>query len=199
MTHSFPTRRSSDLISFKLKKKRVRNSPDTWVRADGVFAPIIDRKLFETAQAVMAQRSQRLSDDDLLDGLRRLFEAQGHLSGLIIDETDGLPSSSAYRHRFGTLLRAYRLVGYRPSRDYRYIEINRTLRRLHPEMMDEIVTGLCRARAGVMRVAETDPLEVNGQFSLSVVIARCKETPTGALRWRQIGRAHVCTPVTQAN
>src|SRR3546814_3074279 len=35
-------------ISFKLKKKRVRNSPDTWIRADGVFAPIIDRKLFET-------------------------------------------------------------------------------------------------------------------------------------------------------
>src|SRR3546814_18005117 len=35
-----------------------------------------------------------------------------------------------------------------------------------------------------MRAAETDLLEVNGEFSLSVVIARCKETPTGALRWR---------------
>src|SRR3546814_1909841 len=58
----------------------------------------------------------------------------------------------------------YRLVGYRPSRDYRYIEINRTLRRLHPEMMDEIVTGLSRAGAAVMRAAETDLLEVNGEF-----------------------------------
>src|SRR3546814_5984078 len=105
----------------------------------------------------MSQRSQRLSDDDLLDGLRRLFEAQGHLSGLIIDETDGLPSRSAYRHRFGTLLRAYRLVGYRPSRDYRYIEINRTLRRLHPEMMAEIVTRLSRAGAAEMRAGEDKP------------------------------------------
>src|SRR3546814_14190249 len=51
-------------------------------------------------------------------------------------------------------------------------------------MMDEIVTGLSRAGAAVMRAAETDLLEVNGEFSLSVVIARCKETPTGALRWR---------------
>jgi hypothetical protein len=155
-----------------------------WIRADGVFAPIVDRKLFETAQAIIAQRSRRLSDGELLDGLRRLYEAQGYLSGLIIDETDDLPSSSAYRYRFGTLLRAYRLVGYRPSRDYRYIEINRALRRLHPEVIEEIVTGLRQAGAAVRRAEETDLLEVNGEFSLSVVIARCKETPAGALRWR---------------
>src|SRR3546814_13281955 len=71
-----------------------------------------------------------------------------------------------------------------PGVDYRYIEINRTLRRLPPEMMDEIVTGLSRAGAAVMHAAATDLLEVNGALSLSVVIARCNETPTGALRWR---------------
>src|SRR3546814_960655 len=38
-------------VSFKLKRKRVRNSPPMWIRADCVFAPIVDRKLFETAQA----------------------------------------------------------------------------------------------------------------------------------------------------
>ncbi len=86
-------------VSFKLKKKRVRNSPDHWIRADGVFPAIVDRALFEAAQAIIAERSRRLSDDELLDGLRHLLEAQGHLSGLIIDETDHLPSSSAYRYR----------------------------------------------------------------------------------------------------
>lgn len=171
-------------VSFKLKKKRVCNRPETWIRADGAFEPVVDRKLFEAAQAIIAERSQRLSDDELLDGLRRLFEAQGQLSGLIIDETDHLPSSSAYRHRFGSLLRAYRLVGYRPRRDYRYIEINRALRRLDPEMVEEIVRRLSQAGATVQRAEDTDLLEVNGEFSLSVVIARCKETPTGALRWR---------------
>lgn len=171
-------------VSFKLKKKRIRNGPAMWIRADDAFEPVVDRKLFNAAQAIIAERSQRLSDDELLDGLRRLFEAQGFLSGLIIDETDHLPSSSAYRHRFGSLLRAYRLVGYTPRRDYRYIEINRALRRLHPEMVEEIVAGLSQVGATVRRMEETDLLEVNGEFSLSVVIARCKETPTGALRWR---------------
>lgn len=171
-------------VSFKLKKERVRNSRDTWIRADGVFEAVVDRALFEAAQKIIAERSQRLSDDELLDGLRRLFEAQGQLSGLIIDETDHLPSSSAYRHRFGSLLRAYRLVGYTPRRDYRYIEINRALRRLHPEMIDEIVARITDTGATVRRTDGSDLIIVNDEFSLSVVIARCKETPTGALRWR---------------
>jgi len=59
---------------------------------------------------------------ELLDALRAILERQGLLSGLIIDEEDSLPSSSAYLSRFGSLLRAYRLIGYEPDRDYSYIE-----------------------------------------------------------------------------
>lgn len=171
-------------VSFKLKKRRVRNTPDIWIRADGAFEPVVDRELFDAAQTIIAERSKRLSDDELLDGLRILLEAQGYLSGLIIDETEDLPSSSAYRHRFGSLIRAYRLVGYAPRRDYRYIEINRALRGLYPEIVEEIVAGLRQVGAMDGRTEKTDLFEVNGEFSLSVVIARCKETPAGALRWR---------------
>ena len=46
-----------------------------------------------------------------------------------------MPSSSAYRSRFGSLLRAYRLVGYSPARDYDYLEINRVLRAMHPQVV----------------------------------------------------------------
>jgi hypothetical protein len=170
-------------VSFKLKQARVRNRPELWVRARDAFEAIVERDFFEAAAAIIAERSRRLTDEDMLGTLRSLFETHGRLSGLIIDETDG-PSSSAYRHRFGSLLRAYSLVGYMPRRDYRYIEINRSLRQLHPEMMDAIVSDLEAVGATVHRDPETDLLEVNGEFSLSVVIARCKQTPAGALRWR---------------
>jgi hypothetical protein len=53
------------------------------------------------------------------------FEEEGSLSGVVIDERADMPSSSAYRYRFGSLIRAYSLIGYIPERDYRYIEINR--------------------------------------------------------------------------
>jgi DNA invertase Pin-like site-specific DNA recombinase len=170
-------------VSFELKKARVRNRPELWVRAQDAFDAIVERDLFEAAAAIIAERSHRLTDEDMLGTLRSLFETHGRLSGLIIDETEG-PSSSAYRHRFGSLLRAYRIVGYMPRRDYRYIEINRSLRQLHPEMMEAIVTDLEAVGATVHRDPETDLLEINGEFSLSVVIARCKQTPAGALRWR---------------
>jgi hypothetical protein len=44
------------------------------------------------------------------------LEQHGYLSGLIIDELECGPSSSAYRTRFGSLIRAYELIGFTPAR-----------------------------------------------------------------------------------
>lgn len=87
-------------------------------------------------------RSARFSDEELLARLSQLLESKGFLSGLIIDEVDEMPSTSVYRKRFGSLLRAYQLVGYSPSRDFRYIETNRALRAMHPDVVASVVEGL---------------------------------------------------------
>jgi hypothetical protein len=154
-----------------------------WIRISDVFEPIVDRSLFEAAQAIIQERSKRFSDQELLDGLRRLFEQRGYLSGLIIDESESLPSSSAYQGRFGSLLRAYQLVGFTPDRDYRYIEINRSLRQLHPGILNETAAEIERIGGKSVRDPLTDLLTVNGEFTVSVVIARCRETDAGSLRW----------------
>ena len=95
------------------------------------------------------------------------------LSGLIIDEENDLPSSSAYRSRFGSLLRAYRLVGYEPERDYSYIEINKALRAAHPQVVEEIVEGVAASGGCAVQDPETQLLRVNDEFTVSVVLARC--------------------------
>nr|WP_274383277.1 recombinase family protein [Pinisolibacter aquiterrae] len=171
-------------MSFKLKKKRVHNEPSMWIRADGAFPAIIDRPLFDAAQSIIRARSFRLSDEEMLQALHALLQTQGVLSGLVIDEAEGLPSSSAYGSRFGSLLRAYSLVGYTPRRDYRYVEINRALRGLHPEVVETIVAGLGGVGATVLRHPDSDLIMINGEFSVSVVIARCRQLPTGGFRWR---------------
>ena len=91
------------------------------------------------------------SDEEMLDVLRRILAEQGGLSGLIIDEAEDAPSSSAYQSRFGNLIRAYQLVGYTPERDYRYIEINRVLRRMHPQVMADTVAGIESAQRDIRR------------------------------------------------
>jgi DNA invertase Pin-like site-specific DNA recombinase len=170
-------------VSFKLKRKRVVNPTDMWIRREGAFEPLIEPRLFYTAQGMIRERSRRLSSEEMLGHLQRLFERHGHLSGLLIDETEGMPSSSVYRGRFGSLIRAYGLVGYTPARDYRYIEINRYLRRMHPEMVADVIANIERLGGVVDRDRDTDLLTVNGEFSASVVLARCRKTEAGRCRW----------------
>jgi hypothetical protein len=119
----------------------------------------------------------------MLQHLQRLYEQHGWLSAIIIDEADGGPGSGAYRCRFGSLLRAYTLVGYTPDRDFRYIEINRRLRELHPRIVAQVVAAMQRLGGTVRRDPKTDLLTVNDEFTVSLVIARCLTTKAGHSRW----------------
>ena len=74
-------------ISFKLKRKRVRNPPEMWVRRDAAFEAIVDASDFTAAQNLILERHKHVSDDELLQRLRDLASHHGRLSGLLIDET----------------------------------------------------------------------------------------------------------------
>ena len=170
--------------SFKLKSKHVRNDPADWIRHDQAFPAIVSQLQFDQARLIIEQRSKRLSDEEMLAQLARILDASGYLSGLIIDEFDESPSSSAYRSRFGSLLRAYALVGFDPDHDYRYLEINRALRQLHPTIVKSVIEGIHAAGGTAVQMLESDALLINDEISASVVIARCKLTQGGHRRWK---------------
>ncbi len=170
-------------VSFKLKKKRVVNPPEMWVRANSVFQSIVPPSLFVRAQEIIRERSRRWSNEELLDQLRGLLNREGRLSGLLIDETDGMPSSSVYRHRFTSLIQAYKLIDYNPERDYQFIETNRQLRLMHPRVVNDVVEKFRQLGGSVNNNPETDLLTVNQEFTASVVLARCRRTDADAFRW----------------
>ncbi|TCA41734.1 recombinase family protein [Rhizobium pisi] len=170
--------------SFKLKQAHVRNPEAEWVRADGAFTAIVPTEIFERAGEIIAARAERLSDDAMLEKLAKVLEKQGYLSGLVIDEMEDCPSSSSYSHRFGSLLRAYALVGFVPDHDYRYLEINRALRRMHPDLLGTVIRGLQSSGGTVSQDGGTDLLTINQEFTASVVIVRCLLTSAGSLRWK---------------
>jgi DNA invertase Pin-like site-specific DNA recombinase len=171
-------------LSFKLKQQRVRNPPEVWVRRPDAFEAIVPTELFFTAQGIIRARSRRFSDSEMLDRLRDLYRSRGFLSAILIDEAEGLPSSGAFSHRFGSLMRAYQLVGFTPDRDYRFIEANRLLRRLHPEIVQRTEAAMLALGAQIERDPATDLLRVNAEFSVSVILSRCNATAAGALRWK---------------
>jgi DNA invertase Pin-like site-specific DNA recombinase len=171
-------------VSFKLKQRRVRNTPDMHVRCDDAFAPVVDRDLFDAAQQVIMARSRRYSDGEMIDLLATLLGEKGRLSALVIDEVEGMPSSTAYRSRFGGLTRAYRLVGYDPGRDFAYIETNRALRVMHAGVVGETLAAVERFGATAEIDRATDLITINNEFTLSIVIARSARMRSGALRWK---------------
>lgn len=171
-------------ISFKLKQRRVANPPDMWVRAPGAFEAIVDEASFRAARQIIEERSRHFTDEELLTHLKRLLEERGALSGLIIDETDHMASSTIYRARFGSLVRAYKLVGYVPARDYTYIETNRALRTVYSDVVAATIANIEDVGGAVQQDAETDLLTINGEFTASIVIVRAQTTPGGALRWK---------------
>jgi DNA invertase Pin-like site-specific DNA recombinase len=104
--------------SFKLKRKRVKNPPEMWVSKTGAFESIVPVEMFEAALRIIEARHRSFTDDDLLERLRVLLRRTGRLSGFIIDEAEDMPSSSMYAARFGSLPRAYSLIGWNSGRDY---------------------------------------------------------------------------------
>lgn len=169
--------------SFKLKKKHVSNSPEKWIRCDGAFRGIIEPADFLAAQNIILARSQKLTDEEMLEKLRALLAQTGRISGFIIDEADGYPASSAYRHRFGSLVTAYRLIGYDPHIDYTFIDDNRKLRKRHPELMEVIIDRIRQIGSVVHQDLKTDLLFINGEFTVSIVLCRHRSTAAGNSRW----------------
>ena len=169
--------------SFKLKAKHVSNPPDKWIRADGVFEKIVDSKLFYAAREIIIARSRKLTDDEMLDKLREVLKKHGRISGILIDESEDFPSSTAYQHRFGSLVTAYRLIGYDPNIDYSFIEANKKLRQRHPEIVKSVIEQIQESGASALYDTKTNLLHVNGELTISIVLCRHQSTTAGSSRW----------------
>jgi len=81
------------------------------------------------------------------------------------------------------LIRAYNLVGYTPEQDFEYIKINKYLRQMHPEVISDVIRKIEELGGFVELDEKTDLLFINKEFTTSLILARCKQTPSGSLRW----------------
>ena len=120
----------------------------------------------------------------MLQKLKELQDKRGYLSAMIIDEAEDMPSSAAYSGRFGGLVRAYQLIGFDPGRDFRYIEINKYLRELHEDTIENTIQRLMNCGADIQLNETKNLLMVNNMFSASLVISRCNFLNNGKYRWK---------------
>ncbi|MGX9143490.1 recombinase family protein [Mesorhizobium sp. 128a] len=58
------------------------------------------------------RRGRKYSDDELLDGIRRLHAAIGHVTIALIEADPELPPHQVFAERFGSMVKAYGLAGF---------------------------------------------------------------------------------------
>lgn len=165
-------------------RKTIKNAEENWIRAEGVFPAIIPKETFLIVKGMLRARNIRYDDQRLLDMLKGLYVKYGKVSGFLIDEADEMPSSAVYYNRFGSLIRAYSLIGYTPETDYSYIEINRKIRAMHADVLDKIQSDIITNGATIQFDEKNNGLRwVNGEIKLSLIICRCQRSQSGFARW----------------
>ncbi|EOL8960037.1 recombinase family protein [Cronobacter sakazakii] len=170
--------------SSKLKSRLVKNPKNEWVRCDKAYKPIISKKKYNKAQEIIQLRSVHLTNEELLEMLKQKLESNGKLSGFIIDEDDTGPSSSVYRTRFGGLLRAYTLIGYKPEHDYSYIQINEALRSFYSGIIEDFKGEILKSNCYIDEYKYAPMLYINDELLISVLITKCTPMKSGKLRWK---------------
>ena len=108
--------------SRKLQQRSVTNRLEDWILRDGAIKPTISREQYTLAQSILRWRITAGTNDQILDQLRWLHKKVGRLTTTIINVDQAAPSVALIQHRFGSLTEAYKLIGYKPDRNYKGIE-----------------------------------------------------------------------------
>ncbi len=173
--------------SQKLGSKREPNSQSEWVRALDVIDPIIDASTFAAAQKRLAKKKldsvRSFSDADLLNHLTAVWCVAGRLSSGAMWSVPHTPSSGTYGIHFGSLRKAFDLVGYRQTRPYQYAQHSALLHRITRDLICKLTEAVQR-RGGAIRLDPGgDILHIDERVSVTVAVLPYLSPPLRSPGW----------------
>lgn len=167
--------------STKLKGKRKKNPKSEWVCKEGAFEAIVSRDRFDEASNRINALRHIITKNEMLDQLTSLWCKSGHLSAYIIDQSRYSLNSRCYTVRFGSLSKAFSLIGFRNREN---IGTNADLRK---KIASELKTEIVKRGGSVEARPWNYQLVVNGEIGVHIKIGRLRKA---GLRLWQFG--YVC-------
>ena len=167
-----------------LNCKRVKVEEGQWTMKAHAFDAIIDQATFDAAQRVVRNQTPNRSNEDLLRELKGLLKREGRLSQHIINSSD-TPTATTYSHRFGSLRKAYALIGYREFKNVPgQLTMIRHHKRIQRSLLKQIV-GIFRGEVDVVyeKGVGRRVLEFRDGSRISVLICQYVDGPWGVM-WR---------------
>jgi hypothetical protein len=169
--------------SLKLQTKRVFNAETNWIRNRSALAPIVDPEVFAVAGKRL-NTGWEITDNDLLNHLTAVWCVSGYLSCKNMSAVPKTPSVNTYQQRFGSLRNAYRLLGYKRSRSYRYANIGPLMCRIERELISSLTSAALQRGATIRLGWTTGEFRVDDEASVTpVVLPYSKNSGNGRTGW----------------
>ena len=158
------------VTSKPIGKKWQRNPKKDWVRYEDAFEAVVPKNRFKKASERLEQLARPLTKNWMLDCLTALWCQRAHLNSEIISESKIAPCGHTYEAYFGSLSKAYHLIGFRNRESLGY---NADLRKqIISEMKAEVIR-----RGGTVEVFPWNKhVIVNGELRVSILVSRLKNT-----------------------
>ena len=170
--------------SRKLYTPTVRLPKSDWIMTPGAFEPIVDTKTFEKAQAILDSRTFNKSDEEVLDELRKLLKVSGRLCHDLIRNCSSIPAPSTYIKRFGSLKRAYELIGYCRPEQFGPIDMRRRTLAFRQELLARIIKLFPEDMSLVKKNNRwRDKLRLSDGRTVSVMVVRSIRAWKETVRW----------------
>lgn len=170
-------------VSEKFRRRRKNNSPDNWVRRENAFPAIVPPDLFWAAQSLIAQRQDSYSEQGLIKELSSIFSKKGKISRSDIKESENSPAVNTYRYRFGSILKAYELAGYKSHRNFLYFRDIDFFYQTSEAVLAGIISSIEEMGCTVERLKKPRSILVSGEVTLSVTTLHYKKMPSGDFHW----------------
>lgn len=163
----------------------VPNAPENWTYVPNRFPGLISRDLWNKAQGIFKQRMERRKENEMLARLRALLAKHGRLSSDLIDAEPDMLSSQTYQDRFGSVIEAYRRVGWTPQKRYRPQPTARPeVRAIRKSLEDAVTSRIAEVADHFLKDPRAPVWTVNGELSIYLALVVEREQIKRRQNWR---------------
>ena len=170
-----------------------RLPPEEWIRKPAAFVPLVSADQFARVQELMERRRTKRSKphEFLLNRMKEVLAREGKLTEALLIKY-GYFDYRTYVKRFGSVMQAYQLVGYKPSA-HAFASVNgfNKLKRLRLEVLTQL-KGLFPSQLRVLRLTsrrQREIVELDQSLRVAVHICRpARPTLSGEPRWLLLGQ-----------
>jgi DNA invertase Pin-like site-specific DNA recombinase/DNA-binding winged helix-turn-helix (wHTH) protein len=176
---------------FNTYKRRV--PPEEWVIKRNAFVPLVTPEQFARVQKLMQERKTypKKPDEYLFNRMRKVLAKEGKLTEKLLVK-HGFFDYRTYVSRFGSVMRAYELIGYQPSAHaFASVDAFNKMKRLRADLLTQLKV-LFPSRVRITRLpgqTQRQVVEVDNCMLVAIHICRpTRSTVSNAPRWLLLGQ-----------